>query len=339
MAQYGFKLFKTERMNGNGYTPVPFVDKTWGDFTDHLVRSYERQLGRKWHEDPKDAFTKDGELLPLNPNSRIVRLDWLRREGMSVFFGLSSGKNDGFVDAMTAADGSPDVTIEHLAPRRQYRGVYTLPPDETAGVLALEVVSRSCPVVPLRKWSTRWSQDLVRADELEKKTSQHCRMTFDQLTDSNQVQSLLNGGDPQEIVLIEHASAGDGLPRKVQYKLTAPVRQKTTAMGLVKGWIQDQSKSTADGIAEARALVGPGIGDTKFDDCYVAVKHEGQTQHVRPDAYSELFIYDNKTAQRETDDFFRKVNEKLASLGLAGSMGLGLKGWPTGLPQLRPETD
>lgn len=36
------------------------------------------------------------------PNSRIVRLDWVRRPGMSVFFGPSSGKNDGIADAMTA---------------------------------------------------------------------------------------------------------------------------------------------------------------------------------------------------------------------------------------------
>ncbi|OBB62896.1 hypothetical protein [Mycobacterium sp. 852014-50255_SCH5639931] len=341
MAQYGFKVFKAERMNGTGYTPVPFVDPNWGDFVDHLDRSYQGQRGRKWHENPRDAFDKDGKPIPLDPNSRIVRLDWVERSGMSVFFGLSSGKNDGFRDAMSAEEGAPDQSIQHLAPRRQYRGVFTLPPNETEGVLALEVISRSCPVVTLRQWSSRWSEELVKADAKQNKTSKHCRMKFEQLTDSGQVTSLLSGGEPQEIVLIEHQSPGNGLPDVVQYRLTAPVRQKTTVMQTVKNWVVggDGGKvSKADGIAQARALVGPEVAHVDFDDCYVSVKHEGQTQHVRPDAYSELFTYDNRTEQRETDEYFRKVNEKLASLGLARTMSLDLTNWPTGLPKLLAAT-
>ena len=90
MAQYGFRIFKVERMNGTGYTPVPFVDSTWGDFTDHLHRSYQRQRGRKWHENPRDAFDDDGKPLPLDPNSRIVRLDWVVRSGSAYLRSSSS---------------------------------------------------------------------------------------------------------------------------------------------------------------------------------------------------------------------------------------------------------
>jgi hypothetical protein len=333
MAQYGFKIFKVERMNGTGNTPVPFVNSVWGNFSDHLRRSYLRQLGRKWHESPREAFDEDGNLLPLDPNSRIVRLDWVESSGMSTFFSFSSGKNDGFVDAMTAAEGAPDVSIGHLAPRRQFRGVYTLPPDQTEGVLVLEVISRSCPVTVLTNWSNRWSQDLVQNDQKQKKESKHCRMRLSQLTDSAQVSSLLSSGDPHEIVLIEHRSQGHGLPNVIQYRLTAPVRQKSDAMSVVKGWVQ-KSVGMNKGISEAKALVGPQIGNAQFDDCYVAVKHEGQTQHVGPDAYSELFIYDGRGSQRETEDYYKRINEKLASLGLAQSMELDLVNWPTGLPKL-----
>lgn len=340
MAQYGFRIFKVERMNGTGNTPVAFVDSTWGDFPNHLYRSYTRQIGHKWQENPRDAFDKDGKPVPLDPNSRIVRVDWVNRSGMSVFFGLSSGKNDGFADAMSAAPGAPDESIEHLAPRRQYRGVYTLPPNETEGVLVLEVISRSCPVNTLKQWTNQWSEALVEADQKDKKASKHSRIRFEQLTDSGQVKTLLAAGDPQEIVLIEHASPGNGLPDVVQYRLTAPVRQKMTVMQTVKGWVvggTDGKVSKSEGIAQARALVGPEINGVDFDDCYVAVKHEGQTQHVRPDAYSELFTYDNRSSQRETDSFYKQVNEKLASLGLTRTMKLDLKDWPTNLPKLRPE--
>lgn len=237
MAQYGFRIFKAERMNGTGNTPVKFVDTTWGDFTAHLHRSFELQKGRKRHENPRDAFNEDGKPVPLDPNSRIVRLDWVKRSGTSVFFSFSSGKNDGFVDAMSAADDAPDVSIVHLAPRRQYRGVYTLPPNQTEGVLALEVISRSCPVAVLRQWSNRWSEELVEADKKDGKASKHCRVKFEQLTDSGAVTTFLNGGEPQEIVLIEHESPGNGLPDVVQYRLTAPVRQKTTVMQTVKNWV------------------------------------------------------------------------------------------------------
>ncbi|MEV3903317.1 hypothetical protein AB0K11_13415 [Mycobacterium sp. NPDC050551] len=333
MAQYGYRIFKIERMNGTGNTAVPFVNDDWGDFPDHLHRSYQAQLGRKWHESPLEAWGDDGRPVPLDPNSRIVRLDWVRRSGMSVFFGLSSGKNDGFVDAMNAAEGAPDVSIKHLAPRRQYRGVFTLPPGELEGVLALETISRSCPVTVLRQWSSRWSEELVIADKAAGTESKHCRMRFEQLTDSAQVTSLLSSGDPQEIVLIEHTSPGNGLPDHVQYRLAAPVRQTVTVMETLRGWVRTGT-SKAEGINEARALVGPAIAHVDFDDAYVSVKHEGQTQHVRPDAYSELFTYDNRSSQRETDAFFRRVNEKFASLGLARTMSLDLANWPTGLPEL-----
>jgi hypothetical protein len=335
MAQYGFRLFKTERMNGNGNTPVPFEDATWGDFTDQLDRSYQAQVDRKWHENPRDAFDADGKPLPLDPNSRIVRLDWVRRSGEAVFFGLSSGKNDGYADAMTAEAGGADVSIEHLAPRRQYRGVYVLPSKQTAGVLALETISRSCPVVTLRQWSGRWSEALVVADKKAGTTSKHCRTTFNQLTDSAQVKTLLTNGDPHEIVLMEHSSPGNGLPSILQYRLAAPVRQKSAALKVVGKWVRD-GIGMSEGIKEARALVGPAIKDVEFDDCYVAVKHEGQTQHVRPDAYSELFTYDIKTTQRETSEFFAQVNEKLASLGLARTMKLDLNDWLDDLPDLKP---
>ncbi len=89
MAQYGYRLFKTERMNGRGNTPVAFMDGKWGDFVEHLTRSYERQIGRKWHENPRDAFDSNGNAVPLDPNSRIVRLDWMHRSGdVSVLRGV-----------------------------------------------------------------------------------------------------------------------------------------------------------------------------------------------------------------------------------------------------------
>ncbi|MGV9713989.1 hypothetical protein ACWDTI_25395 [Gordonia sp. NPDC003424] len=335
MAQYGFRIFQTERMNGTGNTPVPFVDATWGDFVNHLDLSYQRQTGRKWHQNPRDAFDDDGRPLPLDPNSRIVRLDWVKRSGMSVFFALSSGKNDGFIDAMNAVEGAPDESIKHLAPRRQFRGVYVLPPSQTEGVLALEVISRSCPVSYLQQWTNRWSQELVKADKEIGVTSHYSRTRLNQMTDSGQVASLINDGKPEEIVLIEHAARGNGLPDVVQYRLSAPVREELTVMGTVKKWVRGGSNLTkAEGLAEARALVGPQIAEVDFDDCYISVRHEGQVQHVRPDAYSELFTYDNRSEQRATTEFYRRVHDKMASLGLARTMALDLDDWPTGLPQL-----
>ena len=173
MAQYGYRLHKAERMNGTGNTPVAFDDPTWGHFPSHLLRSFERQLGIKHHENPRDAFDDAGNPLPLDPNSRIVRLDWVRAQGMALFFGLSSGKNDGFRDAMSAAPGAADVSITHLAPRRQFRGVFVLPPSELEGVLALEVISRSCPVQPLRHWSSRWSEQQAQIDAAAGRDSKH----------------------------------------------------------------------------------------------------------------------------------------------------------------------
>ena len=334
MAQYGFRLYKTERMNGRGNTPVPFVDEKWGDFVEHLTRSYESQIGRKWHENPRDAFDSQGNVIPLDPNSRIVRLDWMRRSGMSVFFAVSSGKNDGFRDAMTAATGAADVSIEHLAPRRQYRGVYTLPPNQSEGVVALETISRTCLNTVLTRWSNEWSEQLVKADGRSGKESQHCRVRLNQMTDSAQVTSLLNEGDPQEIVLTEHVAQGNGLPDLVQYRLSAPVREKRTVMGIVTRWVKQKGISVQDGIQEARALVGPEVADVDFDECYVSVRHEGQLRHVSPGAYSELFTYDIRSEQRETSSFYREVNDKLASLGLARTMDLDLKSWPTDLPSL-----
>lgn len=337
MAQYGFRIFKVERMNGTGNTPVVFADPTWGDFGDHLHRSYAQQVGRKWHENPRDAFDDEGGVLPLDPNSRIVRLDWVKQAGTSLFFVLSAGKNDGFVDAMTADDDDADVSIGHLAPRRQYRGVYTLPPKQTEGVLALECISRACPVNNvLRPWTNRWSEEMVKTDSAQGKASTHTRVRYSPLSDGAHVSSLLNQGDPQEVVLIEHKSVGNGLPDVVQYRLAAPIRQKANAMATVKNWVQKQVGMDA-GIDEARVLVGPEVADVAFDDCYVAVKHEGQTQHVRPDSYSEVFTYDNRNEQRETGAFFRHVNEKLASMGLARTMHLDLQGWPVNFPALHGE--
>ncbi|MCD2131439.1 hypothetical protein LQ424_06555 [Rhodococcus qingshengii] len=334
MAQYGYRLFKTERMNGRGNTPVAFMDGKWGDFVEHLTRSYERQIGRKWHENPRDAFDSNGNAVPLDPNSRIVRLDWMHRSGMSVFFAVSSGKNDGFRDAMTAADGAADVSIEHLAPRRQYRGVFTLPPNQAEGIVALETISRTCLNTVLTRWSNEWSEQLAKADGKSGKESHHCRVRFNQITDSAQITSLLNEGDPQEIVLTEHVAQGNGLPNLVQYRLTAPVREKHTVMGTIKRWVTQKGISVQDGIQEARALVGPEVAEVDFDECYVSVRHEGQLRHVSPDAYSELFTYDIRSKQRETNDFYREVNNKMAALGFARTMDLDLNDWPTDLPSL-----
>ncbi|MBT2266290.1 hypothetical protein J7E74_14965 [Rhodococcus erythropolis] len=297
----------------------------------HVAESYERAVGGKRHENPKDAYDSAGKPAPLDPNSRIIRLDWVRRGSTSILFAFSLGKNDGFADAMSAQDGDPDVSIEHLAPRRQFRGVYVFPPAETQGVLVLECISRSCPIVPLKRWSRNWGKELEMVDP----KSKFCRMSFEQMTDDSQVRELIRNGEPQEIVLSEHASAGIGLPSVTQYRLSAPVKQRQNAMSVVRKWAKSTSKTTMDeGIVEAKALIGPKVADVDFDDCYVSVKHEGQVKNVRPDAYSELFTYDNRIAQRSTDEYFRLVQAKLAALGLAREMSLDLRTWPTDLPEL-----
>ncbi|MDP9639735.1 hypothetical protein J2W18_004684 [Rhodococcus cercidiphylli] len=333
MAQYGFRIFEVERMNGSGRTPKPFLDGEFGDFTAHLLHSYERVVGGKHHENPRDAFDLAGNPAPLDPNSRIVRLDWVHRGPTSVLFGFSMGKNDGFADAMSAQAGDPDVSIEHLAPRRQYRGVYVLPPHETTGVLALESISRSCPITPLRRWSNRWSKELAEVDS----TAKYSRLSYSQMTDDSQVAQMLRDGEPQELVLSEHDSFSNGLPSKAQYRLVAPITDKAGAMAVARKWgRRNQTTTMSDGINEAKALVGPKIDSVEFDDCYLNVQHDGQIKQVRPDAFSELFTYDISTKQRETAEFFTKIQAKLSSLGLVRTMQLDLATWPTGLPSLHP---
>ena len=99
---------------------------------------------------------------------------------------------------MTAADGAPDVSIGHLAPRRQFRGVYPLPPDQVEGVLVLQVISRFVPDHRARQLEQPLVPGLSGSGKKEDNESKHCRMRFSQLTDSAQVSSFLSNGDPQE---------------------------------------------------------------------------------------------------------------------------------------------
>ena len=96
----------------------------------------------------------------------------------------------------------------------------------------------SCPITVLGNWSNRWSQDLVEAEK-KRITSQNtagCGSLSSPIAPKSAHFSAT--ATLKRIALIEHTSPGHGLPNVIQYRLTAPVRQKSDAMNTVKGWVQ-----------------------------------------------------------------------------------------------------
>ncbi len=220
-------------------------------------------------------------------------------------------------------------------------------------MLAVEDVSRSCPVT----MSVRWLKQASRDDAKERaaqqagdgKTTEPAaaetwwRLAVHPMADVEHLQRLIKQGQLERVQLIKKGVGADNTRSKAEMELR--VNRLTGRQGsiaaLVEQWAQrkfqddpgeegDQGVpviTDADAAKALAAVLGQDIAELGFDDCYVMINDDGKSKPISPSRLSDYFIYHIARDRQPTPlAFYEQARDTAQRVTRSGELA-GLQ-WP-----------
>ncbi|HVF06386.1 MAG TPA: hypothetical protein VNA20_16205 [Frankiaceae bacterium] len=317
MARYGFRLFEVELREKLGRKARDFSEaggEHYGTMVERLLKT--RLAGQKLVGYPSTGSDEDGspdEQL-AHRNKPALLVDDVLRTGTVVRWRAQYGRYSDF-DIGLGLPGAPDADLRDVAPTRGFRVVLNLPAKGTKGVLAVEDISRSCPVVMLARWLKQVSQDDVahRAAEAFNKggtkyedeataiaDAPWWRLAAKPMADEEHLRKLIEDGKLERIQLIRKGSSVARTPdtREMELTIRALSQKKQRDLDkIVTRWFQQRSQEVdgppptdAEGAKDLSALLGEEVEALGFDDGYVVI-NDGSKKQISPSRLSDYFVY------------------------------------------------
>lgn len=334
MTTYGFRLFTFEVFRGARQTPVSLQDcggESYGEIAQRILK--DLSAGTAFGDPTDQGQTRIEE---AGPNGfPALRVEHVSVVDNTVRAKVWAGKVGSHEKAI-GDDADSDTDIADKAASNVFHVIFAFPDNGTTGILAVETIGRSCPVSSLTGWMKRKSRE-----EATQGTSEGSwwRIKTKPIADEERLAEMIREGQAQKLVLIRN-SVTPGRTREVRdVEITASLAvtgRMDEALKVVRGWYRDTRKatdesqpgvSTAQGVRQLAAIVGPEVENMDLDDGWVAIQDpDGQIKRVRPNQMTEVFTYRlSEDRAPVTGEFYAAVRG--TALGLQPAVMVAIE-WP-----------
>jgi hypothetical protein len=315
MAAYGYRLFTPQVFNGNRRKPVKLNDcggEHYAAIAERLLKSLsgETMVGDAPLELGQDARSVKSEEEALNlgfrdqPAFRVEAVELVERTVRATVW---AGKFGSHERALSATHSSEDADIQDKAASRSFRLIVALPSEGTTGVLAVEDISRSCPVSPLVRW-LRWASqnEAVHGSRSGPNGDPRpwWRPVANALADENRLTEMIEAGQAQRLELVKRSITASRTRESEQFRVTAPLLDEgkvAQVAALVKSWFKkpvagDESApeeviTDQTAAKQLAAIVSPQIEDLDLDDGWVVLQDADEnSKRISPSRVSEIFV-------------------------------------------------
>lgn len=334
MTSYGYRLFSFQVFRGSRRTPLDLADCK-GDPYQEIAESLLKTLSAGTAVgDPTD----DGQAEVEEEGTfgkPALRVEEARTVDNTIRATVWAGKFGSHEKAIGDAAES-DTDIKDKAASNLFRVVFAFPDEGDTGILAVETISRSCPVSQLTRWMTKKSRDEATNGNSE---GAWWRISASPLADDNRLAEMIREGQAQNLVLVRHAITS-GRTRSVKdVEITASLAvsgRMEQAVKIVQGWylrnkMADENEgpvvSNEQGARQLAAIVGPQLVDMDLDDGWVQIEDpDGQVKRVRPTQMADVFTYRlSEDHPPVTPRFYASARETALGLQPAAKVGID---WP-----------
>ncbi|MEU6393310.1 hypothetical protein [Streptomyces sp. NPDC046939] len=337
MTSFGYRLFTFSVFRGNKRTPVNLKDCEGEHYKDVAVRLL-KSLSVPVVGDPpvkpdEPLATETGEVR----GKPALRVEDIEVVDNTIRAKIWVGRIGSHEKAMSH-DGTGDFDIKDRAAINGFRVIFAFPEDGTQGILAVESISRSCPVSSLLKWLRFKSQEESYKKNLgSDTTSLWWKPKVHGLADEARLAEMIEAGAAQRLVLVKKAVTSSRVRGEREFEIRAPLVNQgkiKRVASLVKGWA-DQAKdadeanatTNAQAARQLAAIVSPEIEDLDLDDGWVELTDpDDQVKRVNPSTFTDVFTY--KLSDDEpvvTPRFYAEVRG--TALGLQTAAKLAIE-WP-----------
>lgn len=354
MAYYGFRLFQIELRALNGRKPQPFEDCEGEHYSVIAHRILQSTVGETVVEERRasegdDAMDED--LGDPFAGRRGVRVLKVQREGHTVWADVLAGRYGDHEIAQGTPGQTGDSDLKGRAPSYTYRLGFYFPTKGTQGVVAVEDISRSCPIDLVRHLLLRGSQAEATSrpkakDGEPEKVPIWWKLAITPMIDEEQVNRLVTQGKSQRVELKKHGLGASRSRDALEYELNAPGltdTQRSQLAQLVASWARDSMRrrrgsaaerqeagvpSDTEGARQLAALLGEKIAALNFDDGFVVLEGgDGKTKKISPTRLNEVFTYPLSRNGRPTDVAFHDKTRQTARR-VARSLRMTGMEWP-----------
>ncbi|MFJ9525475.1 hypothetical protein [Streptomyces cyaneofuscatus] len=334
MATYGYRLFGFQVFRGNRRTPVDLSacgDESYAEIAERLLKalSVDTAIG-----DPTDQgqarLEESGSI-----GQPAMRVEEVRVVDNTIRATVWAGKFGSHEKAIgDAADGDSDISDK--AASNLHRVVIAFPDAGDTGIMAVETIGRSCPISSLTGWMKKKSRE-----EGTEGTNEGLwwRIAVQAMADEERLAEMIREGQAQKLVLVKN-SVTAGRTRDVRdVEITASLAvtgRMDQTLQVVRDWYrrnrevgreEAEATTTARGVRQLAAIVGPEIESMDLDDGWVEIQDpDGQVKRVRPNQMTEVFTYRLSEDQPVvTPSFYAAVRETALGLQQAARVAID---WP-----------
>ncbi|MCX4963625.1 hypothetical protein OHA98_02095 [Streptomyces sp. NBC_00654] len=339
MTSYGYRLFTLSVFRGSKRTPINFKDCE-GEHYKETVARLLKSLEVPVVGDPPSSLEEAAASAPDDFRGKpALRIEGVELVDNTVRATVWVGKIGSHAKAMSRDVSVADFDISDKAAINGFRVVFAFPEDGTKGILAVESISRSCPVAPLVKWLR------YRSLEEDHKKNQGAgvvalgwRSKVEGLTDEARLSEMIEAGLAQGLVLVKQSITPGRTRAEKEFEIRAPLvndgKVKQVA-ALVRGWAAqakdgDGSHAATTNAQAARqlaAIVSSEIKDLDLNDGWVELADpDDQVRRINPSTMTDVFTYKLSEDQPvDTPKFYAEVRGTAVGLQAAAKIAIE---WP-----------
>ncbi|MEW1866354.1 hypothetical protein AB0399_39285 [Streptomyces sp. NPDC088194] len=334
MTTFGYRLFSFEVFPGLRQTSVKLNDcngESYSDIAERLLKTLTAGITVGDPSEPGQIkIATEGSL-----GAPAIRVEDVYIEGNTLRGRLWSGKIGSHEKAL-GEDADSDSDIKEKAASNIFRFIFAFPDDGNLGILAMETISRSCPAPFLARWLQKKSRDEASQTS---PSNRWWRIKVAPLADEERLEEMIREGLAQKLVLVKNTiTAGSTREvREIEIKGSLAVSGKLDqVVQVVQGWRRRYKESenseatpvsTAQGVQELAAIMGPEIANLDLDDGWVEIEDpDGQIKRVRPGQMADVFTYRlSENIPVVTASFYAEVRETAVALQPAAKIAID---WP-----------
>ncbi|MGW2300213.1 hypothetical protein [Streptomyces sp. NPDC001809] len=335
MTAYGYRLFGFQVFRGSRRTPLNLQDcggETYAEIAERLLKALSVGTAIGDPTDQGQARLEESGSIGL-PALRVNEVHVVDNTVRATVWAGKFGSHEKAI----GDDADSDSDISDKAASNLHRVVLAFPDTGTTGILAIETIGRSCPIGPLAGWLKKKSREEATQGSTE---GAWWRITVEPLADEDRLEEMIKEGQAQKLVLVKHSITA-GRTREIKdVEITASLavtgRMEETVK-VVRGWYRrrnreeignpDTAVSTAQGVRQLAAIVGPQVENMDLDDGWVEIQDpDGQVKRVKPNQMTEVFTYRLSDDQPVvTPTFYAAVRE--TAIGLQPAARVAIE-WP-----------
>ncbi|WP_314178109.1 hypothetical protein [Streptomyces winkii] len=316
MPSFGYRLFIMQVHRGRKKTPTNFNDCNGEHYQDIVERSLKalstRTMVGKANDAPGESDSEN-ESLHGQPALRVSDINVSDNIVQATILLGSVGSHE---KALGMGDPSEDADISDKAAAKSFRVVMALPSNGLKGFLAVEDISRTCPVTPLIRW-LKWQSQTDQNSASS--ASEGWRLTVRHIADEAHLEEMIRNGQVEKLELVKNAVNANRARSREEFRVSAPVIERgmlRRVADLVKTWMPSDDRerepvTPTDGEAAKllAAIVGHKVEDLDVDDGWVVIKDaDDRTRRVSPSRMSEFFTYKQSPDGRaDTPRFYTEV--------------------------------